>query len=536
MRTSKRKVWLKLGLLIAMVFTVVACSGNKEGSTTGSNEPGTSSEGVGAPVELRIFRVAVTQDPTKDRVLLELQKRTNTKLEFITTPWDQYVTKSNTMLASKEKVDIIALEDSQLNYPKLARSGILTPLDDLLNSSKYPNLKAIATDPLFKKYLIDGKIYGIPQLTQPSAGWIAGIRTDWLKNVGLPMPRTPEDLYNVFKAFKEDDPDQNGLDDTLAMYVTPFDPWGFLMTAFVQPVAFKEENGSIVYTATSPEYKKALQFIKRLYDDGLINKDFITIKDKDISINQFIAGKTGIAYSPMWSKTLEATLQNSPQATIELLFPIPHDPASTNGATANDSQWNWMVNVMPSTSKNVEKSLEFLEFMTTDEARKLMSVGIEGIHYDFYKDGVFYGIKAEEQNKDWDPANGEGPTGHPLWWGMINTINGTIDYQGNTGNLMKALQETTTFVSEEDKKSNPYYEQRKLITTVMAHEAVPVILESRSKYAGKLASVRDEYSAKIILGAQADFDKNWDEYVKRMYDSGATEVVAEATEWYINKK
>ncbi|WP_391572047.1 extracellular solute-binding protein, partial [Cohnella sp.] len=253
MRTSKRKVWLKLGLLIAMVFTVVACSGNDEGSTTGSNEPGTSSEGVGAPVELRIFRVAVTQDPTKDRVLLELQKRTNTKLEFITTPWDQYVTKSNTMLASKEKVDIIALEDSQLNYPKLARSGILTPLDDLLNSGKYPNLKVIATDPLFKKYLIDGKIYGIPQLTQPSGGWIAGIRTDWLKNVGLPMPRTPEDLYNVFKAFKENDPDQNGLDDTLAMYVTPFDPWGFLMTAFVQPVAFKEENGSIVYTATSPE-------------------------------------------------------------------------------------------------------------------------------------------------------------------------------------------------------------------------------------------------------------------------------------------
>jgi hypothetical protein len=193
---------------------------------------------------------------------------------------------------------------------------------------------------------------------------------------------------------------------------------------------------------------------------------------------------------------------------VKLLFPVPHDHDNTNGATSSDAGWHWMNNVIPASSGS----------------------------YDSYKDGVFYGIKPEEQNRDWDPANGEGPTGYPLWWGMINTINGTIDYKSNEGNLLKAFQETTTFVSEEDKKNNPYYEQRKLITTVMANEAVPALLDSKSKFSGKLKSIRDEYAARMILGDQSDFDKSWDEYVNKMMKSGLEEVLAEATEWYNNNK
>lgn len=544
MRKGKMKGTLVIVLVIVMIFTIVACSGNQDAGNSSnkdadnsSNKPNETKEVEPvAPVDIRFFRVAVTQDPTKDRVLLELQKRTNTKLEFVTAPWDQYVTKTNTILASNEKMDIIALEDRNVNYPELARGGKLQQLDDLLNSGKYPNMKALAYDPLFKTYLIDGKVYGIPQPVQPGGGWIAGIRKDWLDNVGLPVPQTPEDLYNVFKSFKEQDPDGNGKDDTLAMLVTPFNPWNFLLLGFMKPVEFEEKDGTIEYTYTGEGYKNAIKFIKRLYDDDLINKDFLTIKDRDISINQFMAGKTGIAYSPMWAKTLEATKENDPKTNVELLFPVPHDPATTNGATSSDAQWHWLINVIPANSKNAEKSLEFLEYLSTDEGRKLMSAGIEGIHYDSYQDGVFTGLKTEEQNKDWDPANGEGPTGYPLWWGMVSTINGTIDHANNQGNLLKSFQEATTFVTAEDKQNNPFYEQRKLITTIMAHEAVPALLNSKSKYSGKLKSIQDEFAAKMILGKSSDFDKHWTEYVDKMNKSGLDEIMVEATEWYNQNK
>ena len=74
---------------------------------------------------------------------------------------------------------------------------------------------------------------------------------------------------------------------------------------------------------------------------------------------------------------------------MELLFPAPHDPRYTNGATVNDAGWSWLVNVLPKTCRNPERVLDLLEYLNTGEGRKLMCTGIEGIHYDRYEDGVF---------------------------------------------------------------------------------------------------------------------------------------------------
>ena len=40
------------------------------------------------------------------------------------------------------------------------------------------------------------------------------IRQDWLDNLGLDMPETFEEFKEVMRAFTEDDPDGNGVDDT----------------------------------------------------------------------------------------------------------------------------------------------------------------------------------------------------------------------------------------------------------------------------------------------------------------------------------
>ena len=43
------------------------------------------------------------------------------------------------------------------------------------------------------------------------------IRKDWLETVGMEMPTTWEDLYNVAHAFTYDDPDGNGVKDTYGL-------------------------------------------------------------------------------------------------------------------------------------------------------------------------------------------------------------------------------------------------------------------------------------------------------------------------------
>ncbi|MDU0106158.1 extracellular solute-binding protein, partial [Acinetobacter baumannii] len=106
------------------------------------------------------------------------------------------------------------------------------------------------------------------------------IRTDWLKNVGLDMPETLDDFYEVLKAFKEKDPDGNGKDDTYGMVVPKCmglvngSPWDVLQIWFGAPYRYGVEIGKLIPDFTTKEYMNALTFFKKLYDEGLINKDF----------------------------------------------------------------------------------------------------------------------------------------------------------------------------------------------------------------------------------------------------------------------
>lgn len=525
------------GLLLALVVALSGCTGAPTASSTDSpaaESETASSAGEEEPTPIRFFRVAVTQDPTKDRVLLELQKRTNTKIEFVTAPWDQQATKVNTMLASGETIDIISMDDGAVDFMGHARNGTILQLDSYLqDTERYPIESMIAYDKVYQRYLVDEKCYGVPCMTQPGGGWSAGIRVDWLEKVGLKVPTTLDEFYEVFKAFKQQDPDGNGKDDTIAMVVAQiFDSWGLMLSTSSTPTTWTtNEDGSLQYVATSQGRKEALKFIKRLYDEDLINKDVFTIRDRDYCLNDFTAGNSGIGFSPMWSKSLAEVKKNFPEAEVELLFPLPHNPAYTNGATANDTGWSWLVNVLPTTCRNPEKALDLLEYLNSEEGRKLMCVGIEGTHYERYEDGVFYGISQEEQDKDWDIKDGEGPTGHPLWWGLTSTINAVVDFKSYPGDLLSAMQNCTTFVSEEDKKNNPYYEQRKMICEVMAEEPVNAKLESASTFSGKLTSIRQEYESRLILEPAENFDSIWEEYVQQMEGNGLNEMDKEAEAW-----
>ena len=57
--------------------------------------------------------------------------------------------------------------------------------------------------------------YGLPQLSAADGTCdLLWIRTDWLDNLGLKAPTTMDELLEVARAFRYDDPDGNGQDDT----------------------------------------------------------------------------------------------------------------------------------------------------------------------------------------------------------------------------------------------------------------------------------------------------------------------------------
>lgn len=80
---------------------------------------------------------------------------------------------------------------------------------------KYPNIKLASVFP-------DGSMYGLPEVQLD--GYVAGkslaINKKWLENVGMEMPETADELFDVLMAFKTRDPNGNGQADEIPFAFT----------------------------------------------------------------------------------------------------------------------------------------------------------------------------------------------------------------------------------------------------------------------------------------------------------------------------
>jgi putative aldouronate transport system substrate-binding protein len=108
------------------------------------------------------------------------------------------------------------------------------------------------------------------------------INKSWIERLELSLPETTDELHQVLKAFKERDPNGNNKADEIPFsFIYKNHNMGHygLMGSFGCPdtrdhVALKD--GKVYITATTPEYKEAVKFLNKLYDEGLIDSEAFT--------------------------------------------------------------------------------------------------------------------------------------------------------------------------------------------------------------------------------------------------------------------
>lgn len=101
---------------------------------------------------------------------------------------------------------------------ELIESGALLDLTDLL-PEKAPHLWESVPEEVWDAVRAndptgENRIYVIPQVLEYGRNG-AMIRQDWLDNLGLEMPTTQEAFVEVLRAFKNDDPNGNGVADEI---------------------------------------------------------------------------------------------------------------------------------------------------------------------------------------------------------------------------------------------------------------------------------------------------------------------------------
>src|SRR5699024_5263528 len=93
--------------------------------------------------------------------------------------------------------------------PTFIKNEAIQPLNEYIDEYG-ENLKEIIPQEVWDLVTTDGKIYAIPTTNYVAVTEGVMIRKDWIEKLNLEMPKTPEEFYNVLKAFKEEDPGEVG--------------------------------------------------------------------------------------------------------------------------------------------------------------------------------------------------------------------------------------------------------------------------------------------------------------------------------------
>ena len=201
-----------------------------------------------------------------------MEEKTNIHIECIDIPSSAWAEKRNLALVSGDYSDIFYGMGtfSLADEAKYGSQGILIPLNKLIEE-KAPTFREIMAESELVRNSIthsDGNIYSLPYLgrstTTNEFGKIMteapyfSINMKWIKNLGLDVPTTVEEYYNVLKAFKEQDPNGNGIQDEI-----PFLCWGLNSPSFREALAWfgvfagiAEDNGTVYYGQATEEYKE----------------------------------------------------------------------------------------------------------------------------------------------------------------------------------------------------------------------------------------------------------------------------------------
>ncbi|MDR1638364.1 MAG: extracellular solute-binding protein [Clostridiales bacterium] len=310
--TKKFTILAVFALAILMVMS--SCSGGTapSGNTapsgdTPANAAAPAAQDPAAPAESRLNDLGVlpiskeratirymmpidtnVENYDTNHYTLLLEEKANVDIQFEFLPATDWIQKLSVMTASGETLpDLLTVPYlNDLQMYTFGSQGYFLPLNDYIENSSYYLKKAIeehGLEGIMDNFVLaDGNIYTLP-LYNPELGneWDhrAWINKTWLETLGLAMPKTTEDLYNVLKAFKEQDPNGNGKADEIPFtgYINGWNglPEDFLLNAFIYKndamnSILVESDGTLSYGALKSEWRDGLQYINRLYSEGLI--------------------------------------------------------------------------------------------------------------------------------------------------------------------------------------------------------------------------------------------------------------------------
>ncbi|MBH1939623.1 extracellular solute-binding protein [Mobilitalea sibirica] len=462
----------------------------------------------------------------KEKALEEL----NIGITFVAVSRWEETDQLNNLMAAGTAPDVCLTYSGDLiaNYRDLGGLTDLAPyIDSHLPDLKEflgPDLALPGRDMIERNMIMEtGEIFSIPARRMNVAQFNTFIRKDWLDKLGLPLPTTTQEFYDALVAFKTQDPGGVGKDKVVPFTMTTDVRWraATLLNSFIDPNLSRKErwvNTVIDRNYLLPGYKEGVRFLNKMYNEGLVDNQFMLYNDDTDSDNLIKSGLVG-AFIHNWDQAYRDTpgllkdlLVNVPDAEIVTIDPFQN----ANGVTEKDIYDAAGVNFfVPASSENVEGALRYINWLSKFENRYYLQIGDEGVTHEMI-DGVPKVIAAEGEKIMNSPQNID-------YTIMINGLD-----IGDPDKYSQALAQSYTVDSQLiiDAYDNAMRNGRPAII-------VPATLSAAGPYTQTLTDKGETLMAEAVTAAPEKFDEVWDAGIEDWLASGAAEIIAEREEKYI---
>ncbi|CAM4121046.1 ABC transporter substrate-binding protein [Paenibacillus alkaliterrae] len=546
-----RKGWKKssavlLCIVLSCVVFLSACSKDTEAPGNGNTESGQKENNnvqedvftaVGSyPIANKqlTLKMFAPQFPTIENMetnafTKHLEEKTNIKIAWDLVPNNALEDRKQLMLASGDYPEVILhgnlTREEQMKYGK---QGVFLPLNDLIEKYAPTIKKALEEIPYMRSSITapDGNIYALPQINECyhcDNALKLWINKAWLDKLGLQLPTTTEEFYQVMKAFKEEDPNGNGKQDEIPLTGSD-EMWtgnvsAFLMNSFIVD-DYTEKNagtflfvkdGKVDFSANKDEWKQGLAYLNKLYKEGLIDPAAFTQNADAIQqlANREPDNIMGAVTTALISYGYNMSDEQPRHKDYVTLPPLkgPNGVQQTlNFAGISKSQF---AITNKATEEQQIAAIRLADYLFTEEAIVLQENGPEDKGWRKAADGE---LDIDGKQAKYASIQQEKKQTHNDGWEQIGPSLRTYEYRSSWMAIQDPLADGGygTRLNTESKKYESYHSE----------EAYPngvFIAQEDAEIAAQLKTTIVDYTksnmAQFITGSK-DISKEWDAYVK----------------------
>lgn len=559
-----------MAVFLSMMLAGSTLAGCGNEGTTGSDQTdqvageASDSGGQSGERETLVLGVPTQRFVTdyKDNYLTKLlEDELNVNLEFYELPAEKgdLETKVSLMAASggEDIPDVIMYKgftpETVLDY---GNRGFFIPLNEYYektdtNYSKIPEKDREAIEQAMT--LADGNIYALPNYSvspwndTPNRIYM---NTAWLDKLGLEVPETTDELYEVLKAFVNEDPNGNGKKDEIGLYGFMSGTYGqdiidTIMNAFVfynggahnGGLALDETGNTIVAPFVTEEWKEGLKYMNKLYNEGLLASSIFTDDDTQfkatLNSEENVVGMVSAGSTSNWTDC-----DNNPNfIEMDMVAPfIGPEGVCYTPYTVYSTQFNYFIT---SACQNPDLAFKLGDWFMTEEHSKYGRYGEKGVDWTddpkiceentnaYVEAGAADGVTCTWLTNIWsEPSN--------KFWYNINPYYNPLNVE------MSVANGVVPFDKSNKSSMGPAYNLEWYSDKHPEH-VLPLLqytsedLQTCNEIMMNVKDLVENSKAEFITGAR-DFESGWESYLQELEQAGLNDWMEIAQKTYDESK